>query len=212
MEEFSSITDQAEAAPEEAAPEAAPEVAAPEVATPEEATPEEATPEEAALALEGGAGKKKGKLGVIVPLLFIIIGIAILYFAGLFQNLMGPTGPAPVTLEIMDLRGAFVQNEDVGKLYTVQGRVKNISEEPQEVVGVKVTIFDKAGKALTSKTVSLARLVSNEELKTLSGEELDRHYQDLSKGSIPPRGATPLMVVFSNLPKDMDELEVEVVR
>ena len=54
--------------------------------------------------------------------------------------------------------------------------------------------------------------VSNEELKTLSSEEIDRHYQDLSKGSIPPRGATPLMAVFSNLPKGMDELEVEVVR
>ncbi|MBE9532007.1 MAG: DUF3426 domain-containing protein, partial [Proteobacteria bacterium] len=185
----------------------------PKVTLSEEASKdlEQVLPDEAASAMEDSGGKRS-KLRVILPLFFILMGIAILYYTGLFQNLMGPSGPPPVTLEIHGLKGSFVQNEDIGQLYAVQGRIKNISEESQEVVGVKVTIFDKSGKALTSKTVSLARLVSSEELKTLSGEEIDRHYQDLSKGSIPPRGATPLMAVFSNLPKGMDEIEVEVVR
>ena len=155
---------------------------------------------------------KKGGRGILTSILVIVIAIAIAYFAGLFDGFMGPSAPPQKTLEIMGLKGSFVKNEDIGQLYAVQGRIKNISEKSQEVVGVKVTIFDKSGKALTAKTVSLARLITNEELKTLSGEEIDRHYQDLSKGSIPPRGATPLMAVFSNLPEGMDELEVEVVR
>ncbi len=158
------------------------------------------------------SAKKGGKSKAIVAILLILIGIGVIYYSGILNNLLSPPKSAVATLEIRDLRGTFVQNEDIGKIYAVEGRIKNISETSQEVLGVKITIFDKAGKSLTSKTVSLARLVSSKELKTLSGEEIDRHYRDLSKGSIPPNGTTPLMAIFSKLPKGMDELVVEVVR
>ncbi len=177
---------------------------------------EQAPPLKVAQAVQAAkvpAINQRKRRSVLLPLIFIIVaGVAVLYYLGILQSLMPQSGPPQKTLEIIGLKGFFVQNEDVGKIYALKGRIKNISEDSQEVLGVKVTIFDKSGKALTSKTVSLARLISNEELKTFSGEEIERHYRDLSKSSIPSRGATHLMAVFSKPPKGMDELEVEVIR
>lgn len=194
------------------------ESSAPAMASEEEAPaePEQAPPLKVAQAVQAAkvpaTNQRKRRSVLLSLILILVIGVAVLYYLGILQSLMPQSGPPQKTLEITGLNGFFVKNEDVGNLYALKGRIKNISEDAQEVLGVKVTIFDKSGKALTSKTVSLARLISNEELKTFSGEEIERHYRDLSKSSIPSRGATHLMAVFSKPPKGMDELEVEVIR
>lgn len=197
--------------------EEAEEVSAPAIASEEAPAPaEQAPPLKVAQAVQAAkvpAVNQRKRRSLLLPLIFIIlIGVGVLYYLGILQQYMPSSGPPQKTLEITGLKGFFVQNEDVGELYALKGRVKNISEDAQEVLGVKVTIFDKAGKPLASKTVSLARLISNEELKTFSSEEIERYYRDPSKSSIPSRGATHLMAVFPKPPKGMDELEVEVIR
>jgi hypothetical protein len=110
------------------------------------------------------------------------------------------------------LEGLFEDNKHFGKVFALEGRIKNTSEEPQQIQAVKGIIYNNEGVQVASRLVSPGRIVSKEELKTLSKEDLRKHFQEVSGGSVPPKGTIPIMVVFTELPSGMEKAELEVIR
>ncbi len=148
-------------------------------------------------------------------LLFIIAAIMVIFWGvggGYYILFIKDSGKIETHLTIENLKSIFVDNKDVGKVLAIRGKIENHLEHPREINGVKVTILDINDKPLTSKIVSLARVLTKNDLKVLSKEEIDRLYQNPSKNSIPAKESLPVMAVFTELPKGLAQFEVEVVQ
>jgi hypothetical protein len=76
---------------------------------------------------------------------------------------------------------------------------------------IKGIIYDKKDAQLAIKTVSPGRILSGEELKTLSADEIRKHFADISPGVIPPKGTIPVMLVFTEIPPTMAKAEVQLL-
>ena len=114
------------------------------------------------------------------------------------------------------VNGRFVSNDTAGELFVITGRIENPSTIAYSHIQVKGTLITK-GKA-KSKTliVFCGNTISEELLKT--GNILDINKQlTLREGSnnsnvnMKPGGFVPFMLVFSNLPENLENFTVEVV-
>ena len=86
------------------------------------------------------------------------------------------------------------------------------NEDEQRIQIVKGTIYDATGKPLKSKRVSPGKIMTREQLKTLSRENIDERFKDVSAGNISPLGTLPVTIVFMDIPAGMAEAGLEVVR
>jgi hypothetical protein len=127
-------------------------------------------------------------------------------------SILKPSVPDEEAIEIIGLKGVFVENENFGSVFALEGKLKNHTEDDQRIQVVKGTIYDKNGNALKYKKVSPGRIVSREQLKTLSKADIDRHFKNVSGGNIPPLGTLSVMMVFMDVPPNMAEAGIEVVR
>jgi len=155
-------------------------------------------------------------------LLLIIGGASVFYLKGgadiIFNlwvpisNLWAPQKVIVGKLDIVGLKGYYRENPFMGKFFVIEGKVLSSFEGPKGISGIKGTIFDSKGKEVEEKSVAPGRVISEEELKTISKEELAKRFKDPLKGSIPPRGTIPFMIVFQNPPSDLAEFAVEVIQ
>ncbi|MBI5560085.1 MAG: zinc-ribbon domain-containing protein [Deltaproteobacteria bacterium] len=164
------------------------------------------------------AGSKPGKLKwLILVVLFVLLygAAATLYISGALESMtrIFITPPAGLSeIKIESLNGVFADNEKAGRVFAVQGKIKNVSEEPRTIKVVRGIIYNRAGNPIATMETSPGRLVSDEELKTLPKEELLKRFKDISSGSVPARGTIPVMVVFTEAPEDIAEAALEVVQ
>jgi predicted Zn finger-like uncharacterized protein len=160
------------------------------------------------------ANKKTSAILYLTLVLVIAASVSLLYLSGVVDRIAREAPPPMVagTLEIEKLEGLFADNEKIGRVFALEGRIKNTSEEPQEIQAIKGVLYNIEGVQVSSRLVSPGRIVSKEELKTLPREDLLKHFKDLSAGFVPPKGTIPVMVVFTELPPDIAEAEIEVIR
>ncbi len=79
----------------------------------------------------------------------------------------------------------------------------------REIRGV---LYNKNGEKIKVLAVSPGRVVSLDDIKNFSKDDLLKQYRNISGGTIPPRGAVPVTIVFTEVPKDMAEFGVDIVR
>lgn len=175
--------------------------------------------------------KKHGKPIVIIAILMILLGVAVGGYI-----LMASLGILP-SIDKMNI--PFISNIlksseklDMGKIEVVQssinhdwirerklffitGRVKNNSSKTHHSIQVKADLYSK-GKVLT-KTVAVycGNALSNEELRTLAQEEIDKRLanqfvSDNQYIKLPAGGELPFIIVIPNLTDDMEEYKVLV--
>lgn len=172
--------------------------------------------EEKARREEAAPGFGKPRWSILIVIFILLYGgSAMLYLLGALDSIKRSlvTAPAELSpLKIESLNGSFVENEKAGRVFAIEGRVKNFSEEPQSIKVVRGTVYDRGGRPIATSEVSPGRLVSSEELKTLPREELLKHFKDISSGTVPPKGTIPVMVVFTDAPEDIAEAALEVIR
>ncbi len=177
----------------------------------EDAAPDASAPEPEIEKVEDApeATSSKSKLLLIIAAIMLIFwGIG----GGYYLFFLKDSGQTETRLTIESLKSIFVDNKDVGKVLAIRGKIENHLESPREINGVKITILDSNDKPLTSKIVSLARVLTKNDLKVLSKEEIDRLYQNPSKNSIPAKESLPVMAVFTELPRGLAQFEVEVIQ
>jgi len=178
---------------------------------PEEHEEEEEVDEEP---VAGQRRQGQPQMGVIIAALIIVLGGGLIYFTGIIDKLTSVLMPpsAQKVVEIESIKGFYEENRNFGRLFVIDARVKNITGEPQEVKAATGVVYDGRGRKLAEKSVSPGRIVSVDDIRNLSREELERAFRDPSGGVIPPKGSVPVMVLFIEVPEGLSEYGVDIVR
>ena len=160
--------------------------------------------------------ESKGRgLGLVLAFLLVIAGGVALYLSGGINTIMERLAPPQKVqrpMEIEDIKGVFTDTKELGRIFYIKARIRNLTDQPQKISGVRGTIYNTSGAPIASHTVSPGRILTEEELKTLPKQEIILYFKDLSGGVIPPKGTIPVMVVFTNIPEGMAEFGLEVIR
>jgi len=124
-----------------------------------------------------------------------------------------PTGS--LKIDTLDINSKFLLNVKDGKLFVITGRVKNGYPDARSFIKINGKLYKK-GKILSqTETVFCGNILSDIELSNMELEaikkRLSNHLGDnKSNMQIKPGGEIPFMLIFSNLPEDLDEFSIEV--
>jgi hypothetical protein len=113
------------------------------------------------------------------------------------------------------IQSDFVSNDQAGPLFVITGMVRNQTEAAANAIRVRVDLFSEKRKLEKSKTAYCGNILSNEDLKTASVEEIDSRLEnrngiDAGNAGVEPGGTVPFMIVFAGLPRNLVEYEVRV--
>lgn len=158
--------------------------------------------------------QRPASLGLLIAFLIVIAGGGLVYFTGAIDKLAQALTPGEAKLKtvgIETIEGYYAENSNIGRVFVIQARVRNLTEEPQEIKAATGVIYDRSGKKLGSRSVSPGRVVSLEEVSSLSREDLLKPFKDPSGGVIPPRGTVPVMVLFTEA-EGVAEYGIDIIR
>ncbi|MBE0597003.1 MAG: DUF3426 domain-containing protein, partial [Desulfuromonadales bacterium] len=165
-----------------------------------------------------------GVLVLVVLLLTGLTGAAAYFFwqgglpdaSRLLERLTGDTAPVslPGQIRLTDLTGYFVQNQESGQLFVIQGKALNEYPESRSAIAVKGVLFNQAGQPVVQQTVFSGNPLDDEILRTLPfariEESMNNQFGDsLSNLNVGPGKAIPFTIVFRKLPSDLAEFTVE---
>lgn len=191
-------------------------------------------PEDAAAAdAEGSAprpGQKSGVFAGLIKILLLLI-LALLIIGGVLVYINGPEQLNRVIREQLGqpvadssltgqislglLEGKFLVNEQVGELFLIRGEAINNFSQPRSAIQVKGVLYDQNGKPLMQKTVFCGNPIADEDLRSLSFEELEQMMgnqfgKNLSNMKIDPKKSIPFDIIFKDLPANIAEFSVKV--
>jgi len=169
------------------------------------------------LVLLGGGGygayTVMGTMGIEIPNL-TEIGSKI-PFVGQYIK---PPVPDAGNLKIstLGITGKFVNSPKAGKLFVISGKANNGYDHARGMIKVVGKLFSKGKKLEKSETVFCGNNLTEEELNTLDIETIKNQLKvkagkNKSNMKIVSHRVIPFMVVFSDLPENLDEYTIEVV-
>jgi predicted Zn finger-like uncharacterized protein len=114
------------------------------------------------------------------------------------------------------VNGRFISNDTAGELFIITGQIENPSTIPYSYLQVMGTLITKGKVKAKTLTTFCGNIISEETLKT--GNILDitkqlttREGAHNSNVNVKPGGFVPFMIVFSDLPDNLENFTVEVV-
>ncbi len=115
-----------------------------------------------------------------------------------------------------ELNGFFVDSQKAGRLFVVKGLIINNYPDKRSFIRVRSNILDSKGKVVKNKTAYAGNTISDEELLSLSTEEINNRLmnkfgKDNINKDISPKASIPFMIIFSELPADINEFTVEPI-
>jgi len=119
-------------------------------------------------------------------------------------------------LSFKGVKGSFVQSEKTGQLFVIQGMITNNYPKGRNFILVKGALLDDKGKAVKTKMAYAGNTFTEDQLKTLTLEEIDkesknRFGQNKRNINIKPEASVPFMIVIGELPENLSEFTVEAV-
>ncbi|MBW2616257.1 MAG: zinc-ribbon domain-containing protein [Deltaproteobacteria bacterium] len=199
------------------------------------AVPEERGKEESEEIVEGpptvSAPKKSARSPlrlIILVILLALIGAAIAIFfwaPDLIPDSMSFLKPVEKQvaidsgirrLKFPSVNGSFVDSKKTGRLFVIQGTIKNNYPKSRSFVLIKGTILDDGGRPVKMKMAYAGNAFKESEIKVLALEEINRAMKNrLGKGKknvdVAPGATVPFTIVFENLPENLGEFSVEAV-
>ncbi len=179
---------------------------------------------------KGKPKTKKSRNAVAVGLmLLVLLGAAAYYFLPQLMEKKaeivteeGDTAESVITTEqvknfsLEEVKQYYVDNDKIGKLFVVQGKVVNNFSVPKELIKVEANLFDAGGAGVVSKSLLIGNTVSLFQLQMLGKEELESTINNkvgilTSNTNVPPGGEVPFVVVFYNPPDSVQEFGLKVV-
>jgi predicted Zn finger-like uncharacterized protein len=176
----------------------------------------------------------------VISALLVIGGAVLIYF--MFPDLspmagkepaspaMGPpetearqeAAPAPVDLPkvravvLDDIRQYYVDNDQAGRIFVVEGKAANSSQSVKELIKLEVGLFDENNEQLASKTFLAGNSLDLYGLQTLTRDKIQEALSDkmgiAEKNTDLEQGeAAPFMAVFFDPPPGLHEFVVKVV-
>ena len=119
-------------------------------------------------------------------------------------------------IETLDIDSKFVTNAKTGKLFVITGRIKNGYSSSRRSIKIKGKLFTK-GKTLTKTEIFFCgNVLSDMELSNMEFAAIKKRLSNSlgdnkSNTGIKPGQERPFMIVFSDLPENLEEFAIEVV-
>lgn len=171
------------------------------------------------------AGKRRGVWPLVILLLLGLVGGGV-YWArqqgldfAFLSRLMGQeaadeAGNLKISTLAIDSR--FVDNATAGRLFVISGKARNDYDSPRSQIEIRGSLLAKGKRPVGSETVFGGNVLTDLDLSRLGIDEIKQRL-GLKTGAndanvdVPPGGLVPFMVVFDNLPPDLEEFTLEVV-
>jgi len=150
------------------------------------------------------ASSKGVKLVPLIILIVIISGAGAWYF-GIRES--ADQSVMVKTVDIAAIDGRYDQTPNLGSFFVIEAKIKNITAVPQSVRAVTGVIYDAGGKRLASMP---GRVISSDDIKNLTKEDLAKVGPAGAVGTIPPKGMLPVVVIFTKTPEGMAEYSIEI--
>ena len=133
-------------------------------------------------------------------------------------NYIAPEVPDPagnLKIDIFDIKSKFLKNSRIGDLFVVTGKVKNDYSQDRNFIRVTGKLYTKGKNLAKTETIFCGNFLSNNELSKLDLAAMKKRLSNRvgdkkSNMQIKPGKVLPFMVVFSHLPKNLDEFSVQV--
>lgn len=114
-----------------------------------------------------------------------------------------------------DIDSEFVYNEINGKLFVITGKVRNDSPIACGFIQVTGKIFNNDKSLIKTETVFCGNILHHTDLVNVDLSTLQKRLQNRSEDSrsnetVLPGASIPFMIVFSDLPVNLDEFSIEV--
>ncbi len=176
--------------------------------------------------------KKKSKTGMFLAFILLLLIILIAGYAATIMtgtqipyiseikipyltDYLSPPPPPPVRLspDQKTVNGRFIVNSNSGTLFIITGSIVNNSTISCTHVKIKATLINKEKISIKNKEVYCDNIITEEELKTISIMEIDKLLNKIdskNKSVIKPGEARPFMVVFEDLPENLENFTVTV--
>jgi hypothetical protein len=134
------------------------------------------------------------------------------FISGLFKPEVQDTNKAEILHAT--LSNKFVTNSKTGELLVITGQVKNGYPEARSAIRVRGKLFSKGGVLAGTAMVYCGNILSDPELSSLDMDTINKRLQNKagdkkSNIGVQPGQTIPFMIVFSNLPKDLEEYQLE---
>jgi pilus assembly protein FimV len=118
-------------------------------------------------------------------------------------------------IDTFNIKSKFIYNDKEGKLFLITGRVKNGYSDVRGFISITVKLYTKGKNLAQTETVFCGNILSDIELTNMIVGEIKKRLSNRlgdnkSNMQIKPGGELPFMLVFSNLPDDLDEFSIMV--
>ena len=109
----------------------------------------------------------------------------------------------------------FVDNNRVGRILVITGQVRNESDHPRSNIKVTGKIFQKGKSLANSATVYAGNTISDGDLQRMGMADIKKRLQNRSGDKrsnvkVQTGKTIPFLIVFNQLPPNLDEYTVEV--
>lgn len=118
-------------------------------------------------------------------------------------------------IDTLDVNSKFLLNVKEGKLFVITGRVKNRYSDVRRFISINGKLYKKGKILAQTETIFCGNVLSDIELSNLELEAIKKRLSNRlgdnkSNMQIKPGGELPFMIIFSNLPDDLEEFSIEV--
>jgi hypothetical protein len=178
-------------------------------------------------------GKRRGGSKVLLLLLLLLIlGIAVIFYLDMMMGIKTPYAsdylrqlpyvgdflkPAKKDvgeIETLQIDSKFIDNAKTGKLLVITGKVKNAYKEPRSFIRIRGKLFTTGKTLAQTETVYCGNVFTDLDLANLDIPAIKKRLSvkagdKKSNYKVKPGATVPFMVVFANLPDDLEEFVVE---
>jgi len=113
------------------------------------------------------------------------------------------------------IKGKFVNNSRSGQLFVIEGSIKNDYDHPRSHIKVTGKLYQKGNKISQKTTVYCGNVLTDSDLArmdigSIKKQLLNQAGSKKSNLKVKTGNMVPFMIVFDNLPRNLDEYTVEV--
>lgn len=167
--------------------------------------------------------RKKGVSSLLLVILLLAILVGGAYGAWIFLDKPKVTIPyisdflkpkpqdlGNLKITPFDINSSFVDNAKNGRLFVITGQVKNSYPDTRKFIKVIGRLYTKGKKLTKTETIYSGNILSKQDLSNLELNVIKKRLTNKTVVNVEPGKVLPFMLVFNNLPGDLDEFTVEV--
>ena len=158
----------------------------------------------------------------LMLLLLLACGGAAVYWYCWHERPLTPVQGTAATAEnialltMKDVRQYYVNNEKMGKILVIEGRVVNEFPQPVSMITVEAVLYGQNQKVIASNRQTAGNRLTPLQLSVLDKEAMASRLADPEKEqganvTLLPGASAPFMVVFDSPPNDVSEFYVAIV-